>query len=82
LANTWDRFCKTPLRTKTFRINFHPQIFDKYPPQKTTYLYGHYGQSLSPRHFKAEIDHNYNLLIHLYYHKKGIPCNIFHPVNE
>jgi hypothetical protein len=27
----WDRFYKTPFRPKDFRINFHPQIFDKFP---------------------------------------------------
>jgi hypothetical protein len=31
-----DRFYKTQFRPKTFRINLHPHIFDKFPP--TTYL--------------------------------------------
>jgi hypothetical protein len=29
-----DRFYETRLRPKTFRINFHPQILSKVPPQK------------------------------------------------
>jgi hypothetical protein len=29
-----DRFDKTPFRPKTFRINFHPQIFDKFPSEQ------------------------------------------------
>jgi hypothetical protein len=28
---TWDRFCKTELRPKTFPINFHLQIVDQFP---------------------------------------------------
>jgi hypothetical protein len=30
---TWDRFYETLFRPKTFRINYHPQIWDKVPSQ-------------------------------------------------
>jgi hypothetical protein len=29
-----DQFCKAPFRPKTFRIDFLPQIFDKFPTKK------------------------------------------------
>jgi hypothetical protein len=30
-----DRFYETPFRPKYFRINFHPQSLDKFPPKRT-----------------------------------------------
>jgi hypothetical protein len=33
-GSTRDRFYKTPFRLKTFLTNFHPQILDKFTPQK------------------------------------------------
>jgi hypothetical protein len=32
-----DRFNETPFRSKTFRINFHPYILDKFPAENNSY---------------------------------------------
>jgi hypothetical protein len=32
---------KTPFRQKTFRINFHPQVFDSFPPPKKQQIYSY-----------------------------------------
>jgi hypothetical protein len=34
-----DRFYEYPFRTKTFRINFQPQVLDKFTPKNNRYKF-------------------------------------------
>jgi hypothetical protein len=41
-----DRLCQTTFWPKTFRINFHPQILDKFPSKTNIYVFHTYFKSL------------------------------------